>query len=166
MIEIKSADDIKSNQHKIAVGQFDDALVDLRSMLDHDAGHADANYMAAVCYRYKKEFERAQHYLDVLKDSALDKGRVYQEQGHLFRAQQFMPQALTGYQTACQLNPALLASWKAQAELFAAIGDTAAAQQAQAQLHRMQALPKALLAATDVMGQGKILKADALCNKI
>ena len=32
-------------------------------------------------------YAKAQQYLDALKDLALDKGRVYQEQGHLYRAQ-------------------------------------------------------------------------------
>ena len=165
MTEIKSAYDVTSIQQKIAGGHYDDALTDLRSILEREADHADANYMAAVCYRYKKEFDHAQSYLDALKGSALDKGRVYQEQGHLYRAQQFMPQALTAYQTACQLNPALLASWKAQSELFTAVGDTAAAQQAQAQLHRMQALPKPLVAVTDLIAQGKMFKAEVLCKR-
>lgn len=165
MTEIKPAYDVKSIQQKIAGGHYDDALADLRNILERDVDHADANYMAAVCYRYKKEFEHAQHYLDALKDSALDKGRVYQEQGHLFRAQQFMSQALTAYQTACQLNPALLASWKAQGELFSAVGNTAGAKQAQGQLRRMQALPKPLVAATDLIAQGKVLKAEVLCKR-
>lgn len=165
MTEIKPAYDVKSIQQKIAGGHYDDALTDLRSILEQDAVHPDACYMAAVCYRYKKEFESAQHFLDALKDSALDKGRVYQEQGHLFRAQQFMSKALTSYQTACQLNPALLASWKAQSELFSAEGNTADAQRAQVQLRHMQALPKPLLAVTDLIAQGKILKAEVLCKR-
>lgn len=152
-------------QRKIASGQLDQALAELQRVLNQDANNPDANYMAAVCYRYQNNYPQAQQSLDALKDLALDKGRVYQEQGHLYRAQGSNPKALAAYQTACQLNSALLASWKAQAELFAAIGDTAAAQQAQVQLHRMQALPKALLAATDLMAQGKILKAEALCKQ-
>lgn len=163
--EINSADDIKRIQQKIAGGHYDDALLDLHGILERDASDSDASYMVAVCYRYKKDFDQAQQYLDALKDSAPDKGRIYQEQGHLFRAQQLMPQALAAYQTACQLNPALLASWKAQVELFTGLGNRADAQQAQAQLQRLQALPRPLIAATDLIAQGKLFKAEALCKK-
>lgn len=162
--------DIAAIQQKIAGGLYDDALVDLHHILEADisnvnANSADAKYMAAVCCRYINEFDQAQQYLDELKDTSPDKGRVYQEQGHLFVARHLVPQALVAFQTACQLNPALIASWNAQAKLFSAHGSSAEAQQAQGQVQRLQALPKALVAATDLIAQGKLFKAEALCKK-
>ncbi|MBT8148833.1 MAG: sulfotransferase, partial [Gammaproteobacteria bacterium] len=126
---------------------------------------AEANYMAAVCQRYLNNYAQAQQHLDALKDLALDKGRVYQEQGHLYRAQGLNAQALVAYQTACQLNPALSASWKAQVELFVSIGRPADAQQAKMQMQRLQNLPKALVSVTDLIAQGKLFKAEALCKQ-
>lgn len=157
--------DAASVQKKIAAGQLEQALSELQLVLDSDSDNPDANYMAAVAYRYQNNYKSAQQCLDALKDLALDKGRFFQEQGHLYRAQGLGQPALAAYQTACQLNPALLASWKAQAELLTVKGDAAAAQQAQLQVVRLQKLPKTLVAVTDLIEQGKLLKAEALCKQ-
>ena len=157
--------DTASIQKKIASGQFNQALVELQLVFDRDASNPDANYMAAVCYRYQCNYDKAQQYLDALKDLALDKGRVYQEQGHLYRVQGLTSLALVAYQTACQLNPALIASWKAQAELFTSEGNVAAAKQAHMQLQRLQSLPNILISVTDLIEQGKLFKAEVLCKK-
>ena len=152
-------------QKKIVSGQLDQALAELQIALTHDATNPDVNYMAAVCYRYKNNYTEAQRYLDLLKDLALDKGRVYQEQGHLYRAQNRLAQALVAYQAACQLNSALIASWQAQSELLISMGRPAAAQQATLQLQRLKNLPKVLVSVTDLIEQGKLFKAEALCKK-
>ena len=157
--------DAASIQKKIANGQFNQALTDLQRVFDQDANNPEANYMAAVCYRYQKKYAEAQQHLEALKDLALDKGRVFQEQGHLYRAQGLTSFALVAYQTACQLNPALVAGWKALVELFTSVGNAAAAKQAQMQLLRLQNLPKALVAVTDLIEQGKLFKAEALCKQ-
>lgn len=154
-----------SIQKKITAGQFDQALEELQQLLDQDPNHADAHYMSAVCCRYQKNYLLAQQHIDALSELALDRGRLYQEQGHLFRAQSLIDRAIVAYQAACQLNPALIASWQAQAELFAGVGDTAGAQQAQMQVQSLQAMPKALLAVTDLMEQGKLYKAEQLCKQ-
>ena len=137
MTDINPGHDFAAIQKTIAAGRFDDALDDLKQILQDDADNPDARYMAAVCYRYTREFDQAQQLLDTLKNISPDKGRVYQEQGHLYKAQQYNSQALAAYRSACQLNPALTASWKAQAELAASAADIA---QARAQLQRLQAL--------------------------
>ena len=129
-------------QKKIASGQLDEALAELQIALTHDATSPDVNYMAAVCYRYKNNYTEAQRYLDLLKDMSLDKGRVYQEQGHLYRAQNMLTQALVAYQAACQLNPALLASWQAQSEILTSMGRPAAAQQAIAAIAEVAKSPQ------------------------
>lgn len=160
-----SAIDIASVQQKIAAGHYDDALKDIDLLLAEDTDHVDANYMAAVCYRYKKDYDRAQQYLNGLKDTAPDKGRVYQEQGHLFRAQALALQALAAFQTAVQLNPALIASWKAQLDLHQAAGSNIDARQASWQLQRLQSQPRPLITVIDLIAQGRLLKAEALCKK-
>ncbi len=157
--------DITDIQKKIAAGQFDAALDDLQPMLQLQEPHADANYMAAVCCRYTNSFDQAQKHLNAIKDLAADKGRVYQEQGYLYRARKQMPQALAAFQTACQMNPALISSWQNQAELHQLQGNAMACQQAIAQIQRLHALPKTLVSVTDLIAQGKLVKAEALCKK-
>lgn len=94
-----------------------------------------------------------------------DRGRVYQEQGHLHVALNNPEKALAAFANACQLNPVLLASWRKQYQILETMNRPEEAQQARAQLQRLQALPKALVAVTDLMAQGKLLKAESLCRK-
>lgn len=152
-------------QKKIASGNFADALQDIDSLLAIDPDHAEALYLAAVCYRYTAKYDKAQTCLDSLKSMSHDRGRIYQEQGHLHVALNQPEKALAAFANACQLNPALLASWRNQHQIFAAMSRPDEAQQALAQLQRLQALPKALLAVTDLIAQGKLFKADTLCRK-
>tara|TARA_S200000501_G_scaffold344926_1_gene357094 strand:- start:13662 stop:15656 length:1995 start_codon:yes stop_codon:yes gene_type:complete len=159
------ASNTASIQRKITSGQFDQALAELQKLLDQDPNHADAHYMAAVCCRYQKDYQQAQLHLDLLNELALDRGRLYQEQGHLYRAQSLTDHAIVAYQAACQVNSALTASWQAQVELLKAVGDASAAKQALRHLKIMQAMPKPLLAATDLMDQGKLFKAEKLCKQ-
>ena len=152
-------------QKKIASGHFSDALQDIDSLLAIDPDHAEALYMAAVCYRYTKQYDKAQASLEALKSMSHDRGRIYQEQGHLHVAMNCPDKALAAFANACQLNPVLLASWRNQYQILESIGRPDEAQQALAQVQRLQALPKALLAVTDLMSQGKLLKAESLCRK-
>lgn len=161
----KQALDAAGIQRKIASGQLNEALADLLPVLESDPENADANYMAAVCYRYKKDAEKAQGFLNKLKNLSLDKGRVYQEQGHLFRVQNKNTAALTAFRTACQLNPALIASWRAQHELARVLGMPRDAHQANMQLERLAALSKPLVSVIDLISQGRLFKAEALCKQ-
>ena len=126
--------DAASIQKKIASGQFNQALAELQLVFDQDASNPMLIIWRQCVTAIKMNYAKAQQHLDALKDLALDKGRVYQEQGHLYRAQGLTQRALVAYQTACQLNPALIAGWKAQAELFTSEGNVAAAKQAHMQL--------------------------------
>lgn len=152
-------------QKRIASRDFAGALQDIDRLLASDPNSAEALYMAAVCYRYTAQYEQAQDCLRRLLPLPYDRGRVYQEQGHLHMAQQHPEQALAAFANACQLNPVLLASWRNQHQILLAMDRPAAAQQALAQVNRLQALPKALVAVTDLMSQGKLLKAETLCRK-
>jgi tetratricopeptide (TPR) repeat protein len=152
-------------QKKISSGNFADALHDIASLLAVNPDHAEALYMAAVCHRYLQQYDKAQACLHSLMSLSYDRGRVYQEQGHLHVALNSPQQALAAFANACQLNPVLVASWQKQHQILGAMGRTEDARQALAQVQRLQALPKALVAVTDLMAQGKLLKAESLCRK-
>lgn len=152
-------------QKRIASGNFVDALQDIDKLLAIDPDNAEALYMAAVCYRYTKQYAKAQACLDSLKSVSRDRGRVFQEQGHLHVALNHPEKALAAFANACQLNPVLLASWRNQHQILQAMKRPEEARQAQAQVERLQALPKVLVAVTDLMSQGKLLKAESLCRK-
>lgn len=152
-------------QQQIADGNFAAALEAIDARLISAPNDGEALYMAAVCYRYTASYEQAQACLDTLKAQPHDRGRVYQEQGHLHVALQHAEQALAAFANATALNPALLASWQNQHKLLLALNRPEEAQQALAQVQRLQALPRALVAVTDLTAQGKLLKAEALCRK-
>jgi tetratricopeptide (TPR) repeat protein len=152
-------------QKNISSGNFGEALQDINSLLAINPDHAEALYMAAVCYRYTQKYDKAQACLDTLMSGSHDRGRVYQEQGHLHVARNSPQKALAAFANACQLNPVLLASWKNQHQILKAMGRPEDAQQALAQVKRLQSLPRALVAVTDLMAQGKLLKAESLCRK-
>ena len=75
----------------------------------------DANYMAAVCYRYQNDYAKAQqHASRALKEFGVRQRPSLSRAGApLPRARVNVQLALVAYQTACQLNPALIAGWKA-----------------------------------------------------
>lgn len=165
MTESPSAQSPAAIQKKIADGQFAAALKDIDLLLAADADHSEALYMAAVCYRYLSCFDEAQACLDRLKSMASDRGRVYQEQGHLDLARQRPEQALAAFANATQLNPALIASWRSQAKILELLGRPVESRQALGQVDRLQSLPKVLVAVTDLLAQGKLFKAEDLCRK-
>ena len=152
-------------QKKIASGDFDGALRDIDKLLAKDPEDPEALYMAAVCYRYTEQYDKAQSCLDCVKARYPDRGRVYQEQGHLHLACKSPERALAAFANACQINPALVASWRNQHQILQAMGRQAEAQQALAQVQRLQGLPKVLVAVMDLLAQGKLLKAETLCRK-
>ena len=160
--------DYQSIQKKIAGQQLEAALVDLSAVLDADPDALDALYMTALCHRYLQRFELAQSFLDRLKKRSPDHSRGHQEQGHLYRALGQLEFALQAYQRACQLNPALEASWKAQFDILTHLGRAQGpqARQAAAQIQRLKNLPKALVAASDLIAHGKLLKAEDICRKV
>ncbi|MEH6910086.1 MAG: sulfotransferase [Oceanicoccus sp.] len=152
-------------QKLMADQQFDQALSQLLSYLDNHPVDNDALYMAAVCYRYKKDYIQAQKFLDQLIMLAPDNGRAHQEQGHLLMARQQRELAVFAYVRASKFNPALVASWQAQVDLFSHLGNQQAAAQAQTELTRLQATPKHLIAVIDLLSDGKIIKAESLCRQ-
>jgi len=159
------AEQLQSIQQLVASEQFAVALEQLTALLDEHADEPDVLYMTAVCHRYLRQWKDAQSYLDRLLRLAPEHGRGHQERGHLLRVQQMSGAALLSYQRACQINPALDASWRGQLEMAMQVNDEVQANQARYQLQRLQALPKPLIAVTDLLSQRKLVKAEALCRQ-
>ncbi len=158
-------DDLSSVQEKIVAKRFDEALRNLGSILEGAPENPDALYMSAVCHRYQGDCETALGVLDRLKDLHPEHGRAYQEEGHNYRDLGRADDALRAYARACRFNPALEASWRGQLAILSSHGRHAEAAQVQAQVERLGALPKPLLAVTDLIAQGRILKAEDICRQ-
>ena len=156
-------DALKSAQADIEKERFESAAVTIDGVLGLSPDLFDAHYMAAVCARYMHQSEKAAHHIAHMKTIMPEFGRVFQEEGHLY-AQSDPDKALRAYQFACQKNPTLLASWKAQAHLLAAKNMNAAAEMALANGKSVAAQPKALQAAMNHMYEGRLAQAEEMCR--
>ncbi len=157
--------DLAPIQQKIMAQAFAPALNDLDAVLATDPDNTEALYMAAVCHRYLGQFAPATEKLERLKELAPDFGRAYQEEGHLNRAQGMDEAALLAYRRACQANPALEASYRAQLDILRRRGAAEQLRQVQAQLDFLLSLPKPVVAVTDLIAQGKLVRAEEMCRR-
>jgi tetratricopeptide (TPR) repeat protein len=156
---------IRDAQRQLYAGKTEDALASAERILKAQPNAGEALYVKAVCLRYLKDFDQAFIVLQDLKDREPEFGRAYQEEGHLRLAQNKKSEALALFQLACAANPALEASWRAQAGLLTEAGRKAEAAQAQAQAVRLAALPRELLAVSNYIHEGKLLRAENLCRR-
>ena len=145
-------------------GRFDAALASAETVLQDDADHIDALYIKAVCERYLGRNDRALASVDQLKSLSPDFGRAHQEEGHIFKAMGDFEGAMAAYRRACQCNPVLQASWKAQAEILEGWGHRDIAKEMRGQEQRIASLPKSLVAISHLLYEGKLVKAETACR--
>lgn len=158
------AERLKRAQTAMQAGRFAAASELASQILAADSEDQDGLYMAAVAARYLGETDQARTHLTALKQLGPDYGRALQEEGHLNIALGDHRSALIAYQNATRCNPALTASWQAQANLLRAAGNHAEADQALAQLQRIKTLPRELLAVTNHLHEGRILRAEEIAR--
>lgn len=153
---------IKQARKALQAGNLNSASGAAQAALTQDPDNRDALYIAAVCARYDHRHDDALGHLARLKAVIPEFGRAYQEEGHLRRQMGAPEAALEAYRRATRDNPALIASWNAQAELLAAEGHADAASACRAQAQRLSALPRELLAVTNHVHEGRIVRAEDL----
>ncbi|HKI75466.1 MAG TPA: sulfotransferase [Pseudomonadales bacterium] len=152
-------------QQLIVENQFDKARERLEETLQAEPENIDALYMDAVCRRYLRDFGGAAARLDTIKNLAPEHSRARQEEGHLFKATGDDDRALAAYSRACQLNPALEAAWRGQLEVLVKKGLREQALAVKAQLDRIKAMPRPLIAVMDLISQGRLLRAEEICRQ-
>ena len=145
-------------------GRFEAALGLTKTALRNDAENIDALYMKAVCERYLGHADAALASVDLLKTLSPDFGRAHQEEGHIFKAKGDFESAMIAYRRACQCNPVLQASWKAQAEILEGWGHREAAREMRGQEQRIANMPKPLVAIAHLLYEGKLIKAETACR--
>lgn len=155
---------LKLAQAALQSGDFAKGLALSKSVLDEHPGDAEALYMAAVASRYLRDPGEAAGYLERLHRAMPEYGRAWQEEGHLAAAQGEAAKSLDAYMRATRFNPALVASWREQAKLARQLGHQGVASAAEAQLARINALPRELLAVTNHLHEGRLLKAEEICR--
>ncbi|KUO57024.1 MAG: hypothetical protein APF78_10655 [Sphingomonadales bacterium BRH_c3] len=157
-------DQLKAAQSALQAGEFDRGLALARAVLDDEAAHPEALYMAAVASRYLNQHDKAAEYLRELHQAMPEYGRAWQEEGHLALARKDEPAALNAFVRATRFNPALTASWREQANLLGKLGRPAEAASATAQFERLGSLPRELVAVTNHLHEGRLLRAEEICR--
>ena len=152
-------------------GDFSKAETLLLDMQRASEDHKDVLYMLAVCQRYLHKYSSALEVLAKLTSISPDNSRAYQETGHVYRATNNNNAALAAYHQATQINSALEKSFSAQIEILESREDKDPDGQLKVilgklkqQLSTLQATPKPLVAVTDLISEGKLVKAESLCK--
>ena len=155
------------NEATLAVkeNRFADALKTLEINLSRHPDHIDSLYLAAVSARYLKKYDEAKKYIENLLIHAADMGRAYQELGHLNKSRGNEELAIANYRQACELNPALIGSWKSLHELFKKINNPQAADHALEQLNKFKKLPNILLYIDQIMNEDRLGVAEIKCRE-
>ena len=158
------ANQVKQAQKLLQSGDFAGGLAMADGLLADRPDDAEALYVAAVAARYLKATDTARGYLMRLHAASPEFGRAWQESGHLARNCGDSKAALAAYGRATQFNPSLEASWRALADLHMAKGAQQQAENARAQANRLKAMPRELLAASNHLAEGRVLKAEEFCR--
>ena len=155
------------NEATLAVkeNRFGDALKLLEINLNDHPDNIDCLYLAAVSSRFLKKFDKSQVYLEKLLTIAPDMGRAYQELGHLNRDSGNEEKAVTNYRQACELNPALLASWTYLYQYFNSHNNKPAADHSLEQINKLKSLPNILLYIEQIMNEGRLGVAEKKCRE-
>lgn len=139
----------------------------LRDSLDGatlDKSYVEALYTLAVAQRYQKRLDQALSTLDQVLELDPEYARAFQEQGHSLLAANRPNDALFAFERAVRVNPALLASWRALAELCVLAGAQDKAKFATEQVEFLSQLPQELLSVTSMINEGRLYKAEQLCR--
>ncbi len=159
---------LKSIQQLIQVAKFSDAITlsEKRLAQSSDKKHqAELWYLIAVAQRYDKQFSKALVSINQLLELEQNHSRANQEQGYINLALGQTSQAKISFENAVRLNPSLVASWQELIEFYRDDKQADKVQLAANQLAKLKILPPALLAVTELMHDGQLLKAEQICRQ-
>ena len=156
--------DLNEAQQAVKENRFSDAIKILKIILDDYPNHIDCLYMAAVSSRYLKEYKDAQNFIEQLLAVAPDMGRAYQELAHLHRDMGNEEISIKYYRQACELNPALLVSWKSLHNFFIKTKNHSAANTTLLKINKLESLPSTLLYIDQILHEGRIAIAEKKCR--
>ncbi|WP_338027423.1 tetratricopeptide repeat protein [Colwellia maritima] len=158
---------LKAIQQLIQRAKFDDAIAQGQILRQNtmDTQHKiQLWYLIAVAQRYTKKYDNALDSINNLHKLDKKHSRARQEQGYNFLALNLPEQAKSAFEKAVQLNPSLVASWQELIELYRSSGQQEKVQKTANQLEKLKKFPPALLAVTEYMHEGKLLKAEQICR--
>ena len=145
--------------------QFAKALALAEALFTKVPENRDVLYLIAVNQRYLNRIPDALETLRRCENLHPDYGRVFQERGHCYRDTGHPTAAITAYQQAVNLNPALPASWKALTVLYRSIGRTAEADNAANVVATLADLPVEVVTANSLFAEGEHHIAEQMVRK-
>ncbi|MBA6323208.1 sulfotransferase [Colwellia sp. MB02u-18] len=160
-------DQLKSIQQLIQTTKFNDAITQSKQLQKQttDQEHQiELWYLIAVAQRYAKTIPAALSSINELLKLDETHSRANQEQGFIHLALDEPALAKISFEKAVKLNPSLVASWQALIHLYRDAKQQDNMQKAANQLEKLKKLPPALLAVTELMHEGKLLKAEQICR--
>ena len=156
--------DLSDATQAVKENRFEEALNLLNVILKENPDNIDSLYLAAVSSRYLKQFDQSKKHLENLLSNAPDMGRAYQELGHLSRDKGDYEKAVIHYRQACELNPALIASWNFLYKYFVDNQNQPAADHALEQIEKLKSLPGSLLYIDQILNEGRLGLAESKCR--
>ena len=112
--------------------------------------------MTAVSQRYLNRIDDALATLVSLERLHPRFSRLYQERGHCYVALRDAPHAITAYQTAVNLNPALPASWAKLEVLYRMVGQPENSAMAASHGQALKSLAPEVISATALFADGEL----------
>lgn len=158
---------LKSIQQLIQKTNFNGAIKQSEQLLKQTTDTHDQVelwYLIAVAQRYAKTFPFALTSINELLKLDKVHNRANQEKGFIYIGLNEPALAKSSFEKAVKFNPSLVASWQALINLYREDNQQEAVQIAANQLTKLKKLPPALLAVTELMHEGKLLKAEQICR--
>lgn len=158
---------LKAIQQLIQTAKFNDAIKQSKQLLEQvlePVQQAEVWYLIAVAQRYAKDNLDALNSIKELLKHNKKHSRAHQEQGYNFLGLNNLEQAKSAFEKAVELNPSLVASWQELIEIYGHAQQPDNIQKAANHLAKLKTLPPALLAVTEFMHEGKLLKAEQICR--
>lgn len=151
----------------IQTAKFDQAMSTSHQLLQQTLSQDDEVelwYLLAVAQRYNKNIPEALDSITTLLKLNNSHARAFQEKGYSLLALSKHEQAKDAFEQAVQLNPSLVSSWQELINLYRDAEQHEDVQKSAIQLAYLKKLPPALLAVTELMHEGKLLKAEQICR--
>lgn len=158
---------LKSIQKLIQTTKFDEAIKQCKQLQTQSTDSQDNIelwYLIAVAQRYAKTLPLALISINELLKLENKHSRANQEKGFIYLALNETTLAKKSFEKAVELNPSLVASWQALIQLYRDENQQNNIQKAANHLEKLKKLPLALLAVTELMHEGKLLKAEQICR--
>lgn len=159
---------LKQIKQAISQSQFKQAFAHISAALEEHPGEemqAELIYMRAVTFRLSQQPQAALKDIETLIELRPDFGRAYQEQGYCYQALGQENNAAAAFFRATRFNAALVPSWNQLLVTYEAQGNDDAIALARQHLNYLKSLPGPVLGAYDLMYEGQLHKAEAVCRQ-